>query len=171
MNILVGLHSLLLRIKRRRMISHCCLCVIHTPSFFACVFVAMGTCLLDRCLATAVSVGSTVPAFRRHVTLQSKVGGRCVFCAVRFVADTQYVVNGEQAISSRLQQMWLLLRKINSSHRRWGPLFRHVNGIGMNTNLVIDPERAHNQERLCWRRPAAIFSYAARSVLPRASFF
>jgi hypothetical protein len=35
----------------------------------ACVFFAAGTCLPSRCLAVDVSSGSTIPAFRRHVTV------------------------------------------------------------------------------------------------------
>jgi hypothetical protein len=37
----------------------------------ACVFVAAGKCLLNRCLATDVSSGSTIPTFLHHVTLLS----------------------------------------------------------------------------------------------------
>jgi hypothetical protein len=35
----------------------------------ACVFVAAGTCLTSRCLAMTVYSCSTIPAFRRHVTI------------------------------------------------------------------------------------------------------
>jgi hypothetical protein len=60
-----------------------------------------------------------------------------------------------------LQQMWRILRKTNPSSRRKGdPIFKHINGLRTNENLVMGPYRARNQERLCWRRPAAINSYA-----------
>jgi hypothetical protein len=40
-------------------------------SIVACLFVAAGTCLPRRCLATNVYSDSTIPAFRRHVTIPS----------------------------------------------------------------------------------------------------
>jgi hypothetical protein len=38
----------------------------------ACTFVTAESCLLSHCLATAVSSGSTVPAFSRRVTVLTK---------------------------------------------------------------------------------------------------
>jgi hypothetical protein len=55
-------------------------------------------------------------------------------------------------------QMWRLLRKTNLSSRRRGDP-RHINGIGTNKNLIMGPDGDRNQERLCWRRPAAICCY------------
>jgi hypothetical protein len=62
-------------VKRRLMRSPCCLCVwVSSPNnSFACVFVATRTCLPSCWLATSVSSGSAIPAFRHHVTLHSKV--------------------------------------------------------------------------------------------------
>jgi hypothetical protein len=59
--------------------------------------------------------------------------------------------------SIAVQQMWLLLIKTNlSSRRRGDPISKHIKGLGMNKYLVMGPERARNQERLCQRGPAAI---------------
>jgi hypothetical protein len=55
-----------------------------------------------RCVATALYPVSTVPAFRHHVTLHSRVVGRDVFCAVRVVLNTQYVVKGKGQLVSDL---------------------------------------------------------------------
>jgi hypothetical protein len=44
-------------------------------SIVACVFVAMGMCLLNNCLAMDVSSDFTVPAFGCHVTIQMNVMG------------------------------------------------------------------------------------------------
>jgi hypothetical protein len=41
----------------------------NNSAIFGCVSVAAETCLPSRCLATDVSSGSTIPAFRRHVTI------------------------------------------------------------------------------------------------------
>jgi hypothetical protein len=41
----------------------------NNPLIVACVFVVAGTCLPSRCLAMNVYSGSTIPAFRRHVTI------------------------------------------------------------------------------------------------------
>jgi hypothetical protein len=43
--------------------------VPNNSSIVACIFVAMEICLPCRFLAVDVSSGSTVPAFRRHVTI------------------------------------------------------------------------------------------------------
>jgi hypothetical protein len=40
-----------------------------SSSIIACVFVAAGMCLPSRCLVMDVCSGSTIPAFRRHVTV------------------------------------------------------------------------------------------------------
>jgi hypothetical protein len=53
-------------------------------------------------LATTVFSGFTVPAFRRLVTLRSKVVGRGVLYAVRVVANSYCVVKGKQGISYSL---------------------------------------------------------------------
>jgi hypothetical protein len=56
--------------------SPCCLYKsLCSPSnfFFFCVFVTPRTCLARRCLATTVSSYSSIPAFRRHVTLLQKL--------------------------------------------------------------------------------------------------
>jgi hypothetical protein len=47
-------------------------CLETGSSTVACVFVAAGICLPSHCLAMYVCSGSTVPAFRRHVTLHLK---------------------------------------------------------------------------------------------------
>jgi hypothetical protein len=47
-----------------------------------------------------LSSGSTIPAFRRHVTLLSKAVGRCVFYEVGVIPNIQYIVKEKQAISS-----------------------------------------------------------------------
>lgn len=52
-------------------------------------------CLPIRCVATALCSISTFPASRHHVTLHSRVFGHDVFCAVRVVSNTQYVVKGK----------------------------------------------------------------------------
>jgi hypothetical protein len=57
---------LILKNKSKRMISPCCVNVPLTD-IFACIFVASGTCLQSRCLATTVSSGFNIPAFRYHV--------------------------------------------------------------------------------------------------------
>jgi hypothetical protein len=44
---------------------------VNNSSIVACIFVAAGTCLPSRCLAMNVYSGSTIPAFRRHVTISS----------------------------------------------------------------------------------------------------
>jgi hypothetical protein len=76
--------------------SSCYLCLCLSPfNIFVCIFVAAGTFLPSRCLATAISSGSTIPTFTRNVTLHSKVVGRGVFCAVRVLSITQYVVKGK----------------------------------------------------------------------------
>jgi hypothetical protein len=41
----------------------------NNPSIAACVFVDAGTCLPSRCIAMHVDYGSTIPVFRRHVTV------------------------------------------------------------------------------------------------------
>jgi hypothetical protein len=75
--------------------SPCCLCV--PPN----IFFAAGTCVTSRCLAMAVPYGSTIAAFRRHVTLRSNVVERSVFCDVRVASNTQYVAKeSSQSISS-----------------------------------------------------------------------
>jgi hypothetical protein len=61
--------------------SLCSLGVIHrehsfhrypnNTSIVACLFVATGTCLPNRCLAMNVYSEFTIPAFRRHVTIFS----------------------------------------------------------------------------------------------------
>jgi hypothetical protein len=43
--------------------------ISKNSSIVACVFVATGTCLTSCCLAMDVSSDSTIPAFRRHVTI------------------------------------------------------------------------------------------------------
>jgi hypothetical protein len=47
-------------------------------NIFEFIFVAAGTCIPRCCIAMIVFSGFTIPTFRRHVTLQSKVGGRDV---------------------------------------------------------------------------------------------
>jgi hypothetical protein len=80
--------------------SPCCLCVCSpSNNFQACAFVAAGTRLPRRCLGTVVSSGSTIPAFRRHVTLHSEVFGRSVFYAAGVVSNTQYAVKVKKVIS------------------------------------------------------------------------
>jgi hypothetical protein len=54
--------------------------------------------LLSVCLATTVSFGSNIPAFKRHVTFYSKVVGSGVFYAVRVISNTHYVVKGYRDI-------------------------------------------------------------------------
>jgi hypothetical protein len=72
-------------------------CCLYIPSndLFACVFIAAGRCSPGSLLATVVSSGSTIPAFRCHWTLHPKVVPG-VFYAVLVVANTQYtrVVKG-----------------------------------------------------------------------------
>jgi hypothetical protein len=61
---------------------------ITTPyltTLFACLFVAVGTCLLSCCLAAATFSGSTIPVLRFPLTMHSKVVGSGVFYAVRVV--------------------------------------------------------------------------------------
>jgi hypothetical protein len=41
----------------------------YSPSTVDCVFIAAGTCLVSRCLAMNVQSGSTIPAFKCHVTI------------------------------------------------------------------------------------------------------
>jgi hypothetical protein len=68
-----------------------------------------------------------------------------------------------------VQQMWLLLRKTNPSFRRkGGPISKHINGLGTETNFVMDPTGARKQECLCPRKAAAIYYYAM-IVIPRTS--
>jgi hypothetical protein len=69
--------------------SPCCLCV------FALIFVAARMCLPSRCLSTAVSSASSIPAFRRYVALLSDVVGHDVFYVVHVASDTPYVVIGK----------------------------------------------------------------------------
>jgi hypothetical protein len=59
-----------------------------------------GTLSRSRYIETAVSCGPTIPAFRRNVTLHSKVIGRGVFYKVRVVSNTQYVAKGKWVINS-----------------------------------------------------------------------
>jgi hypothetical protein len=54
--------------------------------------------------------------------------------------------------------------KSNSSRRRGGPIFEHINGLGTNTNLVVSPDGTQNQEELCRQGPAAIYCYAIITV-------
>jgi hypothetical protein len=68
-----------------------CLCVPLTT--FLCVFIAKGTCLPSRFLATVVSSGSTILAFRLHVTLHSKVVGRGS-CYIRYSICSERKVGG-----------------------------------------------------------------------------
>jgi hypothetical protein len=42
---------------------------LKTPSIVSCVFVATGMCLRSRCPAMNIYSGSTIPAFRRYVTV------------------------------------------------------------------------------------------------------
>jgi hypothetical protein len=44
-----------------------------------------------------------------------------------------------------------------SSHRRGGPISKHVSGFGTNKNMVMGPDGARNQLWLCWRGPAVIY--------------
>jgi hypothetical protein len=46
------------------------------------------------------------------------------------------------------------------SERPTIPLVEQINGPGTNNNLVMSPDGARNQEKLCWRRPAAIYCSA-----------
>jgi hypothetical protein len=71
------------------------LSVHPTPTFFVCVFVTVRKCLLSCCIATSVSSGSTILAFRCHATLHSEVVQWGAFCAVYVMSDTQYVVRGK----------------------------------------------------------------------------
>jgi hypothetical protein len=43
-----------------------------------------------------------------------------------------------------------------SSRRRGGPISKHAK-IWKERNIVTGPDRARNQEGLCWRGPAAIY--------------
>jgi hypothetical protein len=42
-----------------------------------------------------------------------------------------------------------------TSRRRGDPIFKHISGLGININWVVGPDGARNQNRLCWRGPAA----------------
>jgi hypothetical protein len=65
--------------------------VSNSNSIAACVFVAAGKCLPSRCLAINVSSGSTIPAFRRHVTIFLK--------EIKTEILTQLVLNVEFPLS------------------------------------------------------------------------
>jgi hypothetical protein len=75
------------------MISPCCLRV--SPNFFCVCSLCRSTCLQSRCLATAVSSGSAIPAFKCHVISHSKDAGRGVLYAVRVLFNTLYIVKGK----------------------------------------------------------------------------
>jgi hypothetical protein len=47
-------------------------------------------------------------------------------------------------------------------------LSKHVSGLGTNKNMVMGSDGARNQERLCWRRPAA---YHSSSVQCRVNLY
>jgi hypothetical protein len=51
--------------------------------------------LLSVCLATADSSGSTIPAFRPHVTFHSEAVRRGVSYAARVIPNTQCVMRGQ----------------------------------------------------------------------------
>jgi hypothetical protein len=69
--------------------SPCCLC-IASNNLFTCVFVAAGRCSPGRLLATAVFSGFSIPAFKCHVTLHSKVAVRDAFYAALVLSNIRY---------------------------------------------------------------------------------
>jgi hypothetical protein len=57
--------------------------------------------------------------------------------------------------------MWHLLRKTSTSfRRRGGAVFKHINDLGTNNNLVNGPGGTRKQGSLCCRKPVAIYCYA-----------
>jgi hypothetical protein len=57
-----------------------------------------------------------------------------------------------------VHQMWRLLRNTNpSSRRRGGLISKHINCLRRNKNLVVRPDEARNQARLCWPGRAEIY--------------
>jgi hypothetical protein len=78
-----------------------------------------------------------------------------------------------------MQQICHLLRRANPpSLRRGGPLSKHTDGLGTNRHLVMGPDGARSQERLCWRGSAVICCYVmlcyglswVKSVSSRCSY-
>jgi hypothetical protein len=51
-----------------------------------------------------------------------------------------------------------------SSPRTGGPIWKHVNCLVRNKNLIVCPNGTQNQECLCWRRPATNY-YSALVML------
>jgi hypothetical protein len=51
------------------------------------------------------------------------------------------------------------------SRRREYLISKHINGLESNKSLFMGPNKARNQEWLCWRGPAAIYCYATKFLL------
>jgi hypothetical protein len=75
-----------------------CRCVPTLTPFFVCIR-CLGNVFTEPLLSNGGSSGSSIPGFRRHVTLHLEFVGRGVFHAVRVVSNSQYVMK-RKAITS-----------------------------------------------------------------------
>jgi hypothetical protein len=66
----------------------------------------------------------------------------------------------------RVQQMWHLLRPASPPVEAEAT-FPNINCFGRNENLVVIHTEAWSEERLCWRGPAAVYSFSKTAVLHR----
>jgi hypothetical protein len=77
---------------------------------------AAGTCLPSRYLPKVASSGSTNLTVRRQVRFNSNVFWCCVFCAVRFISNTQHVGKGSRQFFSELLALFKIRLGKNTIH-------------------------------------------------------
>jgi hypothetical protein len=83
------------KIKEAYEVTLLSVCLSPPQLLCMCVLFRGNLCTKPFPIATPFSSGSTIPAFRRHGILPSKLVGRDAFYEVRVVSNTQYIVKGK----------------------------------------------------------------------------